>query len=143
MRHEKAQIFSSAIVKVRDKMKVKTWLGSIIEKEGFALGNVNIIFSSDHEVLELNRKYRSSDYLTDIITFDYTEGKKISGDLYISQERILENAELFSVPVQNEMLRVIAHGLLHLMGYKDKLKKDIDIMRSKEDLFLTVFQQHP
>ena len=107
------------------------------------MGDVNIILSSDREVLHINRQYRSGDYLTDIITFDYTEQGKISGDLYISQERIIENADLYSVHVRDEMLRVIAHGVLHLMGYKDESKREIDTMRSKEDLFLKDFHQHP
>jgi rRNA maturation RNase YbeY len=130
-------------VKVRERMKIKTWLKSIIEEEGFSTGSINIILASDREVLEMNRQYRSGNYLTDIITFDYTEGRRISGDLYISQERIIENADLYSVSLKDEMLRVIAHGVLHLMGYKDTSEEDIKAMRSKEDSCLAIYQKHP
>ncbi|MGB5369835.1 MAG: rRNA maturation RNase YbeY, partial [Flavobacteriaceae bacterium] len=82
--------------------------------------------------LELNKKYLSHDTYTDIISFDYSEGRSIAGDIFVSVERVRENAKLFGTTFVEELRRVMAHGLLHLMGYKDKSKKDIEIMRRKE-----------
>ena len=105
------------------------------------MGNINYIFCDDEYLHKINVKYLQHDTLTDIITFDYTEGKVLHSDIYISVERIKENAEVFKVPFQKEFLRVLAHGLLHLCGYKDKRPKDSVIMRSKEEEKMLLFDQ--
>ena len=95
---------------------------------------ISTIFFCDDEYLhKINVEYLQHDTLTDIITFDYTEGKVLHSDIYISVERVKENAEIFKVPFQRELLRVLAHGLLHLCGYKDKTPKDSALMRQKEE----------
>jgi rRNA maturation RNase YbeY len=107
--------------------------------EGFALGNLNYIFCNDAYLLNINQSYLQHDDYTDIITFDYTVGKVVSGDIYISIDRVSENSVSFEVSLRNELLRVMAHGLLHLMEYKDKEKEHIIEMRSKEDEKIKMF----
>ncbi len=94
---------------------------------------IAIILCSDEYLLDINKKFLSHDYYTDIITFDYTEGKRISGELYISIDRVKENAKQLGVSFPNELHRVMIHGVLHLCGYKDKTRKDREMMRTKED----------
>jgi probable rRNA maturation factor len=113
--------------------QVKKWIKEIIEAEGKKAGDLTFVFCSDEYLLKFNKSFLNHDTFTDIITFDYTEGKKISGDIMISIERILENALKFNVTVQDEIFRVMSHGVMHLCGYKDKSRKDKDIMRGKEE----------
>ncbi len=94
---------------------------------------------NDSFLLSINQKYLSHDYFTDIISFDYSQEKIIEGELYISIERVFENAGLFKQNKQKELHRVIIHGVLHLLGYKDKLKSQIETMRFKEDYYLQIF----
>lgn len=98
---------------------------------------VNIIFCSDDYLLEMNKKYLNHDYYTDIITFDNSEGENISGDLFISIDRIRENAGAYGVSFENELQRVIIHGVLHLVGYKDHSPKEKETMRNKENFYLS------
>ena len=116
-----------------NKNSVKRWVKSVAKSEGKEAGNINYIFCDD--------EYLQHDTLTDIITFDYTEGKVLHSDIYISVERVKENAEIFKVPFQRELLRVLAHGLLHLCGYKDKTPKDSALMRQKEEEMMLLFDQ--
>jgi len=104
------------------------------EKKKFA--ELNVIFTSDKNLLSLNKKYLQHFYFTDIITFDLSHSKEISGELYISVDSVKKNAITFKTTFKKELLRVIIHGVLHLVGYKDKSKKDIILMRSKEDFYL-------
>jgi len=100
--------------------------------ENKLVGEINVIFCTDDHLLEINRTHLNHDYYTDIITFDYTEKNKISGDLFISFERVIENAINFNVDTKNELYRVIIHGVMHLCGYKDKSRKESRFMRIKE-----------
>jgi len=109
------------------------WINRVIYSEKKSLGNLNFIFCADDFLLDMNKKYLDHDTYTDIITFDYCEGVVIAGDIFISIDRVKENANDFNVSFDSELLKVMAHGMLHLMGYKDKSEEDIIIMRSKED----------
>lgn len=119
------------------------WINRIIASEGFELGHVDYIFCSDADLLKLNLEYLNHDTLTDIITFDYTNGKIISGDIFISTERVVENAAKFEVDFVNELHRVMSHGLLHLMGYGDKSEEESKIMRQKEEEKIELFHVEP
>ena len=109
---------------LKNKRKIQKVLVILSEKEGKELGEISYIFCSDNYLLKINKKYLNADYFTDVITFDYCVGNKISGDIYISIERVKENSKIFSQSFFNEALRVILHGALHLCGYKDKKPKD-------------------
>ncbi|MDR0364220.1 MAG: rRNA maturation RNase YbeY [Bacteroidales bacterium] len=126
--------------KLSDKMKIRRWLRKIIIEEGYKTGEVNYIFCSDEYLSKLNLQYLNHKTLTDIITFDYSERNIISGDIFISIERVRENAVKFAASVQEELLRVIAHGVLHLCGYKDKSEEEQKLMRQKEDEKLINYQ---
>jgi rRNA maturation RNase YbeY len=104
--------------------------------ECFQIGDISIILVDDAEILNINNKYLKHNHYTDIITFDYTKDRTISGDLYISIERVCENAEQYNTKVNDELNRVIIHGLLHLCGYKDKTKKQASLIRKKENYYL-------
>lgn len=104
--------------------------------ECFQIGDISIILVDDAEILNINNKYLKHNYYTDIITFDYTKDRIISGDLYISIERVCENAKQYNTKVNDELNRVIIHGLLHLCGYKDKTKKQASLIRKKENYYL-------
>ena len=115
------------------KNKVKQWVKQIALSEGKKLGDINYIFCDDVYLHKINVQYLQHDTLTDIITFDYTEGITLNSDIYISIERVRENADIFGVTFEQELLRVLAHGILHLCGYKDKTPADSELMRAKED----------
>lgn len=121
------------------KLLHKRWLSELAKQEGFTIGDINYIFCDDEYLLKINLEYLNHDTLTDIITFDYVENGVLSGDIYISIERVRENAVIFSVPFEQELLRVLAHGVLHLCGYKDKTNKDSVLMRQKEDTAIQLF----
>ena len=121
--------------------RIKIWLKTIASKEGYEIKDLNYIFMSDEELLlKINIEYLNHDTYTDIITFDNAEVKgKIESDIFISLERTEANAKKFSTTFENELYRVLAHGLLHLCGYKDKKKTDIELMRKKEKESLRLF----
>ena len=110
-----------------------SWLTSVATLEGWELGDINIIFCSDEYLLDLNRKHLNHDYYTDIITFDYTNSGIISGDLFISVDRVIDNASENHVMFHVEQNRVVVHGVLHLMGYRDKTTEEQIEMTNKED----------
>jgi len=112
-------------------------LPKLVQLEDKECGPINLIFCDDEKILEVNKEYLAHDYYTDIITFDYSLNQIISGDLFISIDRVKENADLFSKSFENELMRVVFHGVLHLCGYNDKSEEDILVMRSKEDYYLT------
>lgn len=116
-----------------------SWLSDVCEQEGKVLGEVNLIFCSDEYLLDVNQKYLNHDYYTDIITFDYNEGNLIFGDLFISKDRVLDNAQTMGVDFQVELNRVVVHGVLHLLGYKDKSEEDEAQMRVKENWALGLY----
>ena len=111
-------------------------LTNLLEQESKVLGDISIIFVSDSYLLEINQKYLNHDYYTDIITFDYCEMNIISGDLFISVDRVQENADTFNVDFLTELHRVMIHGILHLCGYKDKSDEEERLMRELENKYL-------
>lgn len=118
---------------------INSWLHDCCLREGYELQALNIICCNDDFLLEINQAYLQHDYYTDIITFDLSESEKtIEGELYISIDRINENAQELSVSFEQELHRVIVHGTLHLLGYLDKTEQDQEIMRSKEDTYLSL-----
>jgi len=117
------------------------WIKDVVAKEGKSVGEISFIFCSDNYLLEINRKYLEHDFFTDIITFDYVEGENISGDIFISLDRIRENAVLFSKSFENELNRILIHGILHLVGFKDKSKVDKALMTQKEDYYLNLLEE--
>lgn len=118
---------------------LKQWVKQVIESKGKTLGEVSYIFCSDDYLLKINQEHLQHDYYTDIITFDYTEGATVSGDLFISIDRVKDNALTESVDFDIELRRVMIHGILHLLGYKDKKKEDQKLMREIENQSLTLF----
>lgn len=125
--------FSENNYKVKEKLRKRKWIYSIIRSEGKIPGNINYIFCSDEYLLKINKEYLNHDYYTDIITFDYRLGNIISGDIYISIDRIGENSKKHFVLFEEELKRVIIHGILHILGFKDSTKKEKDFMRKKEE----------
>lgn len=123
---------------IADKSKLKKWIIKVVEKEGSAIAELNFIFCDDDYLLEKNKTFLKHNTLTDIITFDYSEKNTLTGDVYISIERVKENSQNYGVPYENELHRVIIHGVLHLLGYKDKNEKQQKEMREKEDFYLSL-----
>ena len=121
------------ILNITTPKKRKDWIKYIIENEGFICKNINFILCSDEYLLKINREYLNHDYYTDVVTFDDVVDKDISGDIFISVERVKENAVEYGVPFDNELNRVIIHGVLHLIGFDDKEKPLKEIMTKKED----------
>ena len=122
--------------KVKDLRKKKIWLNSISKNEGKHIGSLNFLFVDDKEMLKYNKKYLQHESYTDIITFDNSLNNKIAGDIVISLERVNENAKYYQVTYNYELERVMAHGLLHLLGYNDKNKEEKKIIRKKENYYL-------
>jgi rRNA maturation RNase YbeY len=118
---------------------ISNWISSVIESEGKKEGEINYIFCDDEYLLQINQEHLQHDYYTDIISFDYTIGNEISGDLFISVDRVKENAIDFNVSFEEELKRVLVHGVLHYCGYKDKSEVDALLMRRKEDEKLAMF----
>ena len=118
------------------KLLTKCWLKLVAEAEQRIIGDINIIFCSDPYILDINIQFLQHDYYTDIITFDYCEADVLSGDLFISIDSVRDNSSEFSSSFNDELNRVIVHGLLHLIGYDDHKDEDITVMRSKEDFYL-------
>jgi rRNA maturation RNase YbeY len=122
--------------KVKDLRKKKIWLNNISKNEGKEIENLNFLFVDDKEILEYNKKYLQHESYTDIITFDNSLNNKIAGDIVISLERVNENAKYYQVSYNYELERVMAHGLLHLLGYNDKNREEKKIIRKKENYYL-------
>ncbi|RRQ50047.1 rRNA maturation RNase YbeY [Maribacter algicola] len=125
--------------KLSNAEKYRNWVSKVVTTEGYTTGDLNYIFCDDSYLLEINQKYLRHDTLTDIITFDYTIGKAMSADIYISIERVQENAVSYQVTFENELLRVMSHGILHLAGYKDKKEEHKKEMRLQEDEKIKMF----
>ncbi|MCJ7466571.1 MAG: rRNA maturation RNase YbeY [Maribacter sp.] len=115
------------------------WISRVITSEGFQVGTVSYIFCSDTYLLGLNTKFLEHDTLTDIITFDYSAGNEVAGDIFISIDRVSENAVRYKEDFNDELRRVMVHGILHLMGYNDKIKSEKDRMRAKETEKMRMF----
>ena len=116
-----------------------SWIETIVESEKKTLGEISYIFCDDEYLHTINMQYLNHDTLTDIISFDYTEGDIISGDIFVSIERVVDNAKDFNVPFDEELKRVLAHGILHYCGYKDKSDEDALLMRTKEEEKIKLF----
>ena len=122
-----------------NKEQYEDWISRIIESEWFDEGEINYIFCDDEYLHKINVEYLDHDTLTDIISFDYTVGNLIQGDIFVSIERVQDNASDFNVSFEEELKRVLSHGVLHYCGYKDKSPKDEALMRSKEDEKMQMF----
>lgn len=126
-------LFKDTIDTLKEKRKIKSWIKQTVEKRGKRLGDISYLFSTDEYVLGINKQFLSHDYYTDIITFDYDEKDIVSGDIFISIDRIKDNSQLFGTPYEEELHRVIIHGVLHLLGEKDKSEQESKKMREQED----------
>ena len=118
---------------LQDEAKYEGWLSRVIESEDKTEGEINYIFCDDDYLLKMNEEFLDHDTLTDIISFDYTMGNLISGDIFISVERVKDNAADYNVSFEEELRRVMVHGILHYCGYKDKTEEDSQVMRAKEE----------
>ena len=121
------------------RRNIKDWIKNCTVNEKRKLGDIQYIFCSDDYLLKINKQFLNHDYLTDIVTFDYDEKDIISGDVFISVDRITENSTIYKVCFYNELLRVIIHGILHLIGYNDKSDSEKKIMREKENYYLSLY----
>jgi len=124
--------------RLKEKAKIRRWISQVVENECKTIGEISYVFCTDTYLLDINQQYLKHNTYTDIVTFDYTEEGKINGDLFISVERVTENAQRFSVNFEHELKRVLVHGILHLCGYKDKSEEDEKVMRAREDYYLSL-----
>ena len=124
---------------LEDKVKVKKWISEVVTAQGKKVGQIGYLFCDDAYLIEANRTYLNHDTYTDIITFDYVVGDIISGDIMISVERVKENASQFNTSFEQELHRVIIHGVLHLLGQKDKTESEAAEMRKKEEAALVLW----
>jgi metalloprotein, YbeY family len=121
-----------------DQATVTEWIGRVAESHQRVVGDINYVFCNDEEILDVNRRYLQHDYYTDIITFDYGRGNVLSGDLYISLDTVRSNAELLGKPYDEELHRVLVHGVLHLVGINDKGPGERELMEAAEDAALAL-----
>ncbi len=128
--------------KLQNEEVLKNWISTCIDSHGFKEGELNYIFCNDEYLLKLNIEFLNHDTFTDILSFDYTLGKLVGGDIFISIDRVKENAHKFSQHIDNELNRVIIHGVLHFMGYPDTTTEEKVIMRNEEDRCLTLLKSH-
>ena len=125
--------------KLSKNEELNLWINNVIKEEEMIIGELVYVLCNDEYLLKKNIQFLNHNTLTDVITFDYSDDKIISGDILISTERVVENAKIFNVNYLTELHRVIVHGLLHLLGYKDKIEKDANTMREKENYYLNKF----
>ena len=123
---------------LKNKRKIKNWLKDTIVNEKKKVGDINYIFCSKQYLKKINNDYLSKNYETDVISFDFSDDNKISGDIYISSETVKKNSIIFNVCFNNELKRVMVHGLLHLLNYNDKSKQELKIMREKENFYINL-----
>lgn len=119
--------------KFSGKKHIKTWIKSLIESKKLIVGNINYIFVDDENILKINNQFLSHNYYTDIITFNYNTSKTINADIYISIDRLKENSKIYKTQFKEEFLRVIIHGILHLIGFNDSTKNEQSLMRLQEN----------
>ena len=138
MKETEIAFFTQEIdLEIKNKDAFSAWVIRTIRKEAKIPGEINFIFCNDNFLIDINRKYLNHDYYTDIITFDNSDFEnEISGDIFISYERVIENAQKLSVYIDKEMSRVVIHGVLHLIGYNDNKIEEIAEMREKEDYYI-------
>ena len=132
--------FEDTPFQFKSKRFTSGWLKLVAESEIRRIGEINVIFCSDNYILDINQRYLQHDYFTDIITFDYCEGNILSGDLFISVDSVRENALFYETEFEEELNRVIVHGVLHLIGYDDHTEEEVRVMRSKENDYLQLRQ---
>lgn len=133
------EFFSENIeFEIANPKRIEEWVAATVLAEGKLVGAITYIFCSDEYLLKVNQEHLKHDFYTDIITFDYTENDLISGDLFISIDRVSENAQELKIPFEHELHRVMIHGVLHLLGFKDKTKKHKTEMTAKEDFYLAL-----
>lgn len=138
----KIYFFFQTPVNLRQRTRLKKFLEALFKREKKSLQSLNYIFCSDKQLLEINRQYLNHDFYTDIITFELSaKGVPVDGEIYISIDRVKDNALTIGEPFQKEILRVIFHGALHLCGYKDKTKDQIRKMREKEDFYIGLYSK--
>ncbi|MFD2725798.1 rRNA maturation RNase YbeY [Hyunsoonleella rubra] len=128
--------------KLPNESEVAKWILGVIASEGFKIEEVNYVFCDDDYLHKLNVEFLNHDTLTDIISFDYSIGKIIQGDIFVSLERVEDNAKDFNTKFDDELHRVIIHGILHYCGYKDKTKEDARLMREKENHYINKLTEH-
>jgi probable rRNA maturation factor len=128
--------------KLSNTEDLNLWINNVIKEEEMIIGELVYVLCNDEYLLKKNIQFLNHNTLTDVITFDYSDDKIISGDILISTERVVENAKIFNVNYLTELHRVMVHGLLHLLGYKDKIEKDADTMREKENYYLNKFKNN-
>jgi probable rRNA maturation factor len=134
---EKIQFYTEDVqYKLMRKTLLRHWVKTSALKEGHSIGSLNIILCSDEYLLTMNKQFLQHDFYTDIITFDYNKESILIGELYISIHRVTDNANKNNVSIENELYRIIIHGVMHLCGYKDKTKKESKLIREKEDFYL-------
>jgi probable rRNA maturation factor len=131
------------VFRLPGRVKLKSWIRKVLRQEGKKEGDLNYVFTSDERLHEMNVEYLGHDTLTDIITFDQSEGLVVSGDIVISRDRVAENAVNYKTAFDDELHRVMIHGVLHLCGYRDKTEEEKKLMRSKEDEALRLFVSMP
>ena len=124
----------------KQRRALRQWIEHCIRQQGCSAGDIAYVFCSDEHLLEMNREHLKHDYYTDIITFDYSDGKHLSGDLFISIDRVRDNAKTLTISFPDELHRVMVHGVLHLAGHRDKTKADAVKMRILEESCLTLRQ---
>ncbi len=134
--------FKSDLV-LGDKDDYSDWICRVIDSEGLSVGQIDYVFCTDDYLLELNKQYLNHDTFTDIITFDYRDGNSISGDIFISTDRVKYNAMKFEVEFLNELKRVMVHGVLHMIGFGDKSEEEKTVMRQKEEEMIKMFHVEP
>lgn len=123
---------------LKNRRAIKLWLAVVAGNERKVIEQINYIFCNDEYLLEKNMKYLKHNTLTDIISFDYSKGELLTGDIFISTERVIENADVLRQSITDELHRVMVHGLLHYCGYKDKTLKEKELIRNKEDYYLSL-----
>ena len=119
-----------------NKSRIAEWLNKSVHHQKKFIGNISIVFCSDEYLLQINKQYLNHNYFTDIITFDYSTDRKVSGDLFVSVDRLRDNSKQLEITLQLEVRRVLVHGVLHLCGYNDKSTADKKLMTAKEDFYL-------
>ncbi|WP_438963838.1 rRNA maturation RNase YbeY [Winogradskyella sp.] len=124
------------ILHLEEEKRLKEWIAEAVAAEEFLVGEINYVFCTDEYLHKINLQYLNHDMYTDIISFDYRVGKQLHGDIFISVDRVRENATKFEVDFNSELLRVLIHGILHFCGYKDKLDNEVNVMRAKEDYYV-------
>lgn len=139
MNEEIINFYSENSFELEHSASFENWLKDVISSEGKKTGEISFIFCDDEYLLKINQEYLDHDTYTDIISFDNSVGNILNGDIFISTERVAENAETFDVPFSEELRRVLVHGILHFSGYKDKTSEEQELMRAKEEEKMKMF----